>query len=203
MPGPGRPRIELKFPERILARYSAGEIDHHDVARLCGVSPRVALRELRSAGMDTSRSTRKRLRRARLYGMTELYASIRMLYSLGLSLREVGRQFDLTPEGVRQILLRDSVDLRPPGNWAFRHGEGPDGVEDFAGRLRSARTQAGLSQTQLAARSNLTRQTISGLERGTRQPTRETLARLAEALKGQGGHGPGTFFAVLREAEAS
>ena len=203
MSRPGRPRIELKFPERLLTRYTAGDINHHDVARLCGVSPRVALRELRAAGMDTSRSTRKRLSRSRRYGLTELYSSIRMLYNLGLSLREVARQFDMTPEGVRQILLRDSVDLRPPGNRVFRPDQPPEAADSFAGRLRSARAQAGLSQSELAARSKLTRQTISGLERGLRQPTRETLARLAEALKGAGGKSPAGWFAPRPEAEAS
>ena len=205
MSRPGRPRIELKFPERILTRYTAGDIDHHEVARLCGVSPRVALRELRGAGMDTSRSTRKRLSRTRQYGLAELYTSIRMLYSLGLSLREVGRQFDLTAEGVRQILLRDSVDLRPRGNRLPRPDRTPDEAEDFAGRLRSARIQAGLSQAELAACSNLSRQTISGLERGARQPSEETLARLTEALKTHGGaadDGPVGWFALRPAAEA-
>ena len=206
MSRPGRPRIELKFPERILTRYTAGEIDHHDVARLCRVSPRVALRELRRAGMDTSRSTRKRLSRTRQYGLAELYTSIRSLYSLGLSLREVGRQFDLTAEGVRQILLRESVDLRPRGNRAPRTDRGPDEAEDFAGRLRSARVQAGLSQAELAACSNLSRQTISGLERGARQPSEETLARLTDALKTHGAAAdadPAGWFAPRAEAEAS
>jgi DNA-binding XRE family transcriptional regulator len=206
MPGPGRPRIELKFPERILTRYTAGEIDHHDVARLFRVSPRVALRELRGAGMDTSRSTRKRLSRTRQYDLAELYTSIRTLYSLGLSLREVGRQFDLTPEGVRQVLLRESVKLRPRGNRVPRSNRGPDRAEDFAERLRSARVQAGLSQAELAACSNVSRQTISGLERGARQPSEETLARLTEALKTHGrgaDDSPAGWFTPRPEAEAS
>jgi DNA-binding XRE family transcriptional regulator len=191
----------LKFPKRILTRYSAGDIDHHEVARLCGVSPRVALRELRGAGMDTSRSTRKRLSRARRYGLAELYTSIRMLYTLGLSLREVARQFDLTPEGVRQILLRDAVDLRPPGNRV--PPQDSDAGGEFGARLRSARRQARLSQAELAARSKLSRQTVSGLECGARLPSRETLARLAEAFKGHGNKGPAEWFALQPEAEAS
>ena len=118
MASPGRPRIQLTFPDRLLARYAAGEMNHYDVARQCGVSPRVALRELRAAGMDTSRSTRKRLQQTRRFGLSELYTCIRTLYVLGLSLREVARQFGLTPEGVRQILLRESVHLRPRGSQA-------------------------------------------------------------------------------------
>ena len=111
---PGRPRIHLEFPEELLRRYTAGEIDHHEAARLSGVSPNVALRELRRAGMDTSRSTRKQLQHTRRAGFSELYEAIPRLYGLGLSLREVAAQFGLTQEGVRQILLRRGVVVRPP-----------------------------------------------------------------------------------------
>lgn len=181
MATPGRPRIELEFPEAILARYKAGEIDHHAVGRLCGVSSRVALRELRRAGMDTSRSTRRQLQRTRQVGLEDLYQVIPQLYGLGMSLREVGRQFGLTPEGVRQILLREGERPRP----------GPRGQSPrlrtainrrFATRLRRLRTHAGLTQRELAVRCQLSRQTISFLEGGTQQPTPETLARLAGAL---------------------
>lgn len=178
---PGRPRIELEIAEPVLARYAAGEIDHHEVGRLCGVSSRVALRELRRAGMDTSRSTRRQLKRRRQVGLEDLYQVIPHLYGLGMSLREVARQFGLTPEGVRQILLREGERPRP----------GPRGQSPrlrtalnrrFAARLRRLRTRAGLTQEELAARSQLSRQTISYLERATQQPTPETLARLAGAL---------------------
>jgi DNA-binding XRE family transcriptional regulator len=183
MAKPGRPRIQLQFPEPLLVRYAAGDIDHHAVARECGVSPRVALRELRDAGMDTSRSTRKRLSRARQCGLSDPYRSIGTLYNLGLSLREVAQQFDMTPEGIRQVLLRDDVDVRPPGaGAAWRRRDHEVAGRQFARRLRSARSAAGLSQKDLASRSNLSRQTISGLERGQQLPTPETLARLAEVL---------------------
>jgi transcriptional regulator with XRE-family HTH domain len=197
----GRPRIHLHFAEGLLSRYAAGDIDHHEVGRLCGVSPRVALRELRDAGMDTSRSTRKRLRRARAWGLADPYKAIRRLYNLGLSLREVARQFGMTQEGVRQALLRDDVRLRPPG--AAAPWQRPDRDSDgrrFACCLRSARAAAGLSQVELAARSGLTRQTVSALERGARQPTRETLARLREVL---GDMGLEPWTQPLPEAEAS
>jgi DNA-binding XRE family transcriptional regulator len=183
MTKPGRPRIQLQFAEPILVRYAAGDIDHHQVARECGVSPRVALRELRDAGMDTSRSTRKRLSRARQCGLPDPYTSIRQLYNLGLSLREVAEQFDMTPEGIRQVLLRDDVHLRRPGAGApWPSKDEQRAARQFARRLRTVRSAAGLSQAALAARSHLSRQTISGLERGTQQPTRETLARLTEVL---------------------
>jgi transcriptional regulator with XRE-family HTH domain len=180
---PGRPRIFLEFPEKVLARYAAGEIDHHGVARLCGVSPNVALRELRRAGMDTSRSTRKQLQHTRRLGLAELYEAIPRLYGLGLSLREVAAQFGLTQEGVRQILLRRGVAIRPPqgrGRTGRRREQAAS--RHFGRRLLSLRSAAGLTQEELADRSHVSRQTISILEGGTRIPAPETLARLCEAL---------------------
>jgi DNA-binding XRE family transcriptional regulator len=201
MARPGRPRIQLEFSEPLLARYAAGDIDHHGVARECGVSPRIALRELRDAGMDTSRSTRKRLRRARACGLADPYRSMRMLYGVGLSLRELGQQFGMTPEGVRQVLLRENVDLRPPGaGSAWRRSDQKAAARQFSRRLRSARAGAGLSQKELASRGSLSRQTISALERGLQLPTRETLARLAEVL---GDNGLLAWCQPQPEAEAS
>ena len=52
----------------------------------------------------------------------------------------------------------------------------------FAEVLRQLREQSGLSQEALATKSGLDRTFISLLERGQRQPTLKTLARLAEAL---------------------
>ncbi|MCU0915715.1 MAG: helix-turn-helix transcriptional regulator [Planctomycetes bacterium] len=52
----------------------------------------------------------------------------------------------------------------------------------FADVLRQLRERAGLSQETLATKSGLDRTYISLLERGQRQPTLKTLARLAEAL---------------------
>ena len=52
----------------------------------------------------------------------------------------------------------------------------------FADVLRQLREQSGLSQEALATKSGLDRTFISLLERGQRQPTLKTLARLAEAL---------------------
>ena len=49
-------------------------------------------------------------------------------------------------------------------------------------RLRSLRVAAGLTQTELAARSGVPHETISRLELARRAPQAETVARLAEAL---------------------
>jgi transcriptional regulator with XRE-family HTH domain len=56
-------------------------------------------------------------------------------------------------------------------------------VERLALGLRSARRSAGLSLTQLAERTGMTRQAISRIESGeNRNPTVSTIVRLAEAL---------------------
>jgi transcriptional regulator with XRE-family HTH domain len=52
----------------------------------------------------------------------------------------------------------------------------------FAGRLKDLREGAALSQYALARRSGLSKQALSNLELGTREPTWETVQRLALAL---------------------
>jgi transcriptional regulator with XRE-family HTH domain len=52
----------------------------------------------------------------------------------------------------------------------------------FGLAVRHIRTERGMSQEQLAARSGLDRTYVSGLERGTRNPTLITQQRLAVAL---------------------
>lgn len=49
--------------------------------------------------------------------------------------------------------------------------------------LKKERERKGLSMTQLAAKSGLSLSIISFLERGLRNPTLDTLLRVAEALK--------------------
>ncbi|WP_435769734.1 helix-turn-helix domain-containing protein [Nocardioides sp. SYSU DS0651] len=49
--------------------------------------------------------------------------------------------------------------------------------------VREARTKLGMSQETLSAAAGLDRAYVSGLERGTRNPTLETLQRLAESLR--------------------
>jgi len=52
----------------------------------------------------------------------------------------------------------------------------------FGTILKEIRNQKGISQSELANRSDLDRTYISLLERGLRQPTLETLFKLADAL---------------------
>lgn len=49
--------------------------------------------------------------------------------------------------------------------------------------IRRLRTEAGLSQEQLAERAATDLTQIGGLERGTRNPSYTTLLRLADALR--------------------
>jgi transcriptional regulator with XRE-family HTH domain len=52
----------------------------------------------------------------------------------------------------------------------------------FADRLQELRDAAGLSQYALAKRSGITKQAVSRLEKGERDPNWETVQRLALAL---------------------
>jgi transcriptional regulator with XRE-family HTH domain len=52
----------------------------------------------------------------------------------------------------------------------------------FADRLARLRDAAGLSQYALAKRSGITKQAVSRLEKGEREPSWETVQRLALAL---------------------
>jgi transcriptional regulator with XRE-family HTH domain len=52
----------------------------------------------------------------------------------------------------------------------------------FARRLRELREAAGLSQYELAKQSGVSKQALSKLERGERQPSWETVRKLARAL---------------------
>jgi transcriptional regulator with XRE-family HTH domain len=52
----------------------------------------------------------------------------------------------------------------------------------FAKRLEELRTSAGLSQYEVAKRAGLTRQTLSRLEMGDREPSFTTVRLLAYAL---------------------
>jgi putative transcriptional regulator len=52
----------------------------------------------------------------------------------------------------------------------------------FGGRLRELRTQAGLSQPQLAGKVGMNKDALARLERGERLPSWPTVLALAEAL---------------------
>ena len=176
--------IQITFPRRILERYASGELNHHDVAQIVGVSGDVALRELRRAGMDTSRSTRKRLQGSRRLGVENLDDTVTQLYGQGLSLRQIAHRLGLTQEGIRQILLRNGTQLRPRGARSpVVNGCGREaGRRRFAARLRKLRQAAGLTRSELATVCGLTRAAIWSLEKALRVPTWTTLLKLSKGL---------------------
>jgi len=55
-------------------------------------------------------------------------------------------------------------------------------VREFAAIVRTCRVDRGWSQEELAFQAGLHRNYISGLERGTRNPSLTTIASLAEAF---------------------
>ncbi len=176
--------IRITFPQKVLERYTSGELDHHDVAHMLGVSGDVALRELRRAGMDTSRSTRKRLQGSRRLGVANLDETVAGLYRQGLSLRQIAQQFGLTQEGIRQILLRHGTPLRARGARSpVVNGSGREvGRKRFASRLRRLRQAARLTRSELAEQCELTRAAIWSLEKALRVPTWTTLLKLTKGL---------------------
>jgi DNA-binding XRE family transcriptional regulator len=196
MSRPGRPVIRIDFSADIRARYASGELDHYAVAGLYGISAPTALRELRRAGLDTTRTTRRLLRGARKEKPAprwrpprtpqpgSRHAAVVKGYKQGLSLNQLGRQFGLTHEGVRQILLNYGVPLRTPGGGTVLRGmdgKSPN-LPRLANRLRSLRTRAKLDQHQLAARSGLHPETVRKLETGRHSPAGQTLTKLAKVL---------------------
>ncbi|AZH79156.1 MULTISPECIES: helix-turn-helix domain-containing protein [Microbacterium] len=52
----------------------------------------------------------------------------------------------------------------------------------FGARVRELRTGRGWSQEDFAHRANLDRTYVSGIERGTRNPTLDIIQKLAQAL---------------------
>jgi transcriptional regulator with XRE-family HTH domain len=170
--------IRINLSRHLLDQYQSGAIKLVDLAAQVGVSPSTLFRELRRRGIDTSR--RKRTWRLRKYCTEEVIA----LYRQGLSLRLVAARTGLSPEGVRKILLRARVKIRPPEvRCLVRRPDGqPVILKRFALRLRAMRVAAGLSQTELAARCGLHKLTIGRLEAGRQEPKWPTLLILAEAL---------------------
>ncbi|MDP3685839.1 MAG: helix-turn-helix transcriptional regulator [bacterium] len=176
--------IQITFPQRLLKRYVTGELNHHDVARIVGVSSDVARRELGRAGMDTSRSTRKRLQSSRRLGLASVDDTVTQLYRQSQSLRQIAKRLGLTQEGIRQILLRNQEELRPRGarSPVLNGSGGTAGRERFATCLRRLRETAKLTRTQLAAQSGLTRAAIWSLEKALRLPAWTTLLKLSNGL---------------------
>lgn len=61
--------------------------------------------------------------------------------------------------------------------------KGPKTLERFGDRVRMLRNEAGLSQEKLAELAELHRTYLSGVERGERNPSLVSIARIAKSLK--------------------
>jgi DNA-binding XRE family transcriptional regulator len=100
-------------------------------------------------------------------------ASSEEIESIIVAMREILEQ---TPIRVRQMeQSADDFDSQP--------GPGLKKWLDFVSeRIRSLRTEAGLTQAQLAERSGLPQSQISRLENGQQSPSRVTIEKIADAL---------------------
>jgi hypothetical protein len=106
-----------KIHAGLVARYRAGELNSKALAKILHTDPAKVTRELRRLGIDTGQSGRRSLWEARRKGYKSaaaMCAKVVRLYADGLSLRQVGRETGLSAPGVRAILLRRGVRLRPP-----------------------------------------------------------------------------------------
>jgi hypothetical protein len=125
-----------KIPTALLARFLSGELTVRAQSRLLHRDPQALLAQLRGLGIDTSRSHRKALAIARGKGYQDsaaMGARAAELYTAGLSLRRVASETGLTCEGVRQVLLRNGVNVRGRGRVRPVSGGGPT----RPGRLRA------------------------------------------------------------------
>ncbi len=112
----GRRPLRIEFPAEILRRYEAGDIGIAGLARLMGVSDEVIARELRRAGVDTSCRTSQLRIAARHYKQPRPPPAVLVeLYRQGQSLSQLGRQFGVTHERIRQILAAQGQARRAPG----------------------------------------------------------------------------------------
>ena len=170
------PAKPLKIPAALLARYQEGTLYGAELGRLLGVYTPRALRELQRLGIDTAKGHRRRLSIARRKGFADaaaMGARAAELYAAGLSLRRVASETGLTCEGVRQVLLRNGVNVRGRSAAVFARcpPAGRLDPDDFGRRLRSLRAGAGLSQRALASGSCLQPGTVRRLERARTRPT--------------------------------
>lgn len=56
-------------------------------------------------------------------------------------------------------------------------------AKKFGSKVRQARMKVGISQEELAFRCGLDRTYVSGVERGTRNPSLKNIEKIAKALK--------------------
>jgi hypothetical protein len=112
----------LTFSADLLARYAAGELDHHALAKMLGASANLILRELRRAGADTSRSTRKRLQRSRRPEVNRRELMAVRLYAQELTLAQVAQRLGVVKSSVRNFLRCRGESLRRPQDYPQASG---------------------------------------------------------------------------------
>ena len=106
-------------------------------------------------------------------------ASTNLVGNLGLSQPVCLDFFKLIrPVHGTQYRIADKKSQRPCDRYSLNNSA----MSNFAERVRAARKKAGLSQTQLAGKAGLSQTTISDIERGRNEGSRDVVA-LARALK--------------------
>jgi hypothetical protein len=114
----GRRRIRLAFPSTLLEGYASEELSLQDIAQQYRVSTPTARRELHEALPFLG--PRRPGRKPGSPPPSPLDFQAAALYREGQTLRRVAAAVGLSPEGVRQMLRRLQVPLRPRGPLA--HG---------------------------------------------------------------------------------
>ncbi len=170
----GRPLTRINFPPEFLARVRSGELKLNEVAARCSVSPKVAARELRRAGVE--------LVREHPAPRSERDAKVVAAYRSGKSLAATGEEFGLSSGRVKTILKRCRAPIRPGGPEFFVPDMSADDRQRFGARLRELRRAAGFTQDRVATDTGLTQTTLSALENGHQSPTKRTVEALARAL---------------------
>lgn len=93
-------------------------------------------------------------------------------------------EFQSIQVAMREILVQKPIRVRRMDLSRTEAGPGLQKWKDYASeRIRTLRTQAGLTQGELAAKSGLPQSHISRLENGVHSPNRMTLEKIASALE--------------------
>jgi predicted HTH domain antitoxin len=116
----GRPRIQVHFPEEVLAGYRSGELNLERVARRCGVSMDVAARELRRVG----ETVRPKGRQPSTTPVPDNEVVKR--YRDGESLGCLAEALGVRPIRVQTVLRRNGISLRPRCGDHFLCGRSDD-----------------------------------------------------------------------------
>ncbi|MBI3950815.1 MAG: helix-turn-helix transcriptional regulator [Acidobacteria bacterium] len=95
----------------------------------------------------------------------------------------IGRFFTIKqPSGNKVEVPWDLVLYHCDPNYRYHKYRVKQPVADVGSRIRQARLQAGLTQTELAERTGIKRPNIARIESGKHCPSLDTLEKIAEAL---------------------